>query len=603
MPSPLQVLEEHFGYTTFRGKQAEVIDSVLSGNDTVVLMPTGGGKSICYQVPAMVLNGLTLVISPLIALMKDQVDALRLNGIEAAFLNSSLSGVEQNQVYQQLENGSLKLLYVSPERLFAGNDFLEFLSRCNVQLIAVDEAHCISQWGHDFRPEYLQLSKARKWLKDATMVALTATADELTRKDILDKLGLSEPNVFVSSFNRANIEYHVQPKQQSFDRLLDFLATKSNDSGIIYTLSRKQTEQLSEKLNAHGFKALPYHAGLAREVRDQHQEAFLKDDVNIVVATIAFGMGIDKSNVRYVVHMNMPKNIEGYYQETGRAGRDGLDSTALLFYTAGDLFQLKQFAMIDDNEAQSRVMLRKLDEMAAYCELTTCRRKYLLNYFGEEAPNECGSCDVCLNGPGEMMDATEEAKMALSAVIRLKEGRGIRYTVLLLTGSDSKDLRDEDTWLPTYGVGKHHSAREWNRMIREFIKLEVLKVSDGLYPVLQLTGMSRAILREGIPVMIPVKPSKPATKKTRKTASNSAADSQLQHPELFERLRTLRKLLATNESVPAFVVFSDAALRDMCEKLPRSRDEFLQVSGVGRNKLERYGTEFLKVIDQYVVTA
>lgn len=598
MSTPLQVLKDNFGYTIFRDQQAEIIDNVLSGRDALVLMPTGGGKSICYQVPALVQDGLTLVISPLIALMKDQVDALRLNGVDAAFLNSSLSSEQQSEVFQRLNDGKLKLLYVSPERLFAGEDFLDFLSSCNVKLIAVDEAHCVSQWGHDFRPEYLQLSKARKYLKKATLIALTATADELTKLDILDKLGFDDPRIFVSSFNRANIQYNVQPKQQSFDRLLEFLVSRKNESGIIYTLSRKQTEQLSNKLIEQGFNALPYHAGLNREVRDNNQEAFLKDNVNIIVATIAFGMGIDKSNVRFVIHMNMPKNIEGYYQETGRAGRDGLDSTALLFYTAGDLFQLKQFAMIEDNAAQSRVMLKKLDEMANYCELTTCRRKYLLNYFGEAAPDNCGSCDVCLNGPADMMDATKAARMAISAVIRLREYRGITYTVLLLTGSKSKELREEDSWLPTYGVGKEYSGKEWNRMIREFVKLDILRISDGEYPVLQLTPKSRAILREEERVMIPA-PLKKKAAVVKKSGGRKEL-TEIQHPALFEQLRSQRKLLAMNENVPAFVVFSDAALLDMCDKLPKDDSEFLAVSGVGRAKLERYGAEFLAVIESYL---
>lgn len=595
----LEALQRHFGYTAFRGQQEEIIQSICNQKDTLVLMPTGGGKSMCYQLPALLMDGLCIVVSPLIALMKDQVDALRLNGISAAYLNSTLAAAEQNEVYRMLRLGELKLLYVAPERLFAGDDFLEFLSGLRISLVAVDEAHCISQWGHDFRPEYLQLARLRKRLGQVPMIALTATADQLTRQDILDKLKLDQPSVFVSSFNRANIEYHVQPKQKSFDRLLGFLKGRQQESGIIYTLSRKQTEQLSAKLKDHGFQALPYHAGLAREERDRHQEAFLRDDAQIVVATIAFGMGIDKSNVRYVVHMNMPKNIEGYYQETGRAGRDGLPSTAMLFYSAGDLFQLKQFAMVEGNEAQSRIMLNKLDEMAAYCELVTCRRKYLLNYFDEEAPKECGSCDVCLGHAGQMMDATKEAQMVLSAIARLGERRGASYVVQILTGGNAKQLREEDKWLPTYGIGKEHGRAEWQRMIREFRKLEILRVSDGEYPVLQLTPKSRAVLRGQDRVEIPEGAPKVESKLKPKT---KASGEPLEHPDLFEQLRALRRSIADGENVPAYIVFSDAALADMCQKLPTSDAEFLDVSGVGKSKLERYGEAFLQEISHYLAT-
>ncbi|MCZ6900478.1 MAG: RecQ family ATP-dependent DNA helicase, partial [Bacteroidetes bacterium] len=379
-----KVLKEVFGYESFRHHQKDTINSVLQGNDTFVLMPTGGGKSLCYQIPALMLDGLTIVISPLIALMKDQVDALKLSGVAAAYLNSTQDHHEQAYIMDMLKLNEVKLLYVAPERILGKeSNFVDFLKTLDISLIAIDEAHCISHWGHDFRPEYLMLSELAKVLKKKVpTIALTATADKITQKDIVDKLKLENPQVFISSFNRPNIQYHVTPKRNSFDQLLDFLHHNKDESGIVYTLTRKSTEKIADQLTEEGFTAKPYHAGLDIAVKTNHQEAFLKDEVKIIVATIAFGMGIDKSNVRYVVHMDLPKNIESYYQETGRAGRDGLPSQALLFFNFGDVFKLKGFVEIEDNQEQSAIMLQKLDQMAKYAQLKTCRRKYLLNYFG-----------------------------------------------------------------------------------------------------------------------------------------------------------------------------------------------------------------------------
>lgn len=597
---PSEILRSTFGFDSFRGEQEAIIKSVLQGNDTLVLMPTGGGKSICYQVPALAMEGITLVISPLIALMKDQVDALRLNGVKAAYLNSSLSSEEQREVYRNLRLGEIKLLYLAPERLMGSDDFFSFLRDLKIELVAVDEAHCISQWGHDFRPEYLQLAKMRKALKDVPFIALTATADALTREDIKDRLKLQDPRVFVSSFNRSNIHYRVEPKKKSFDRLLDFLDGQKGNAGIIYTLSRKQTEQLSAKLNNEGYRTRPYHAGLAREKRDEHQELFLKDDVQIIVATIAFGMGIDKSNVRFVVHMNLPKNIEGYYQETGRAGRDGLPSDALLFYSSADMFQLRQFAEVDGNEAQTEVMLDKLEDMSRYCELTTCRRKYLLNYFDEEAPDTCGNCDNCTRSPEalDVIDLTREAQMVLSAVSRLQQRRGISYVVQILCGSNSKELREEDTWIPTYGVGKIHSQAKWREYIKHFLQEGVLKTSGGKYPVLQLTPESHQVLQQKRAVKVEVVKEVEPSRTPRRASKPAAKAAELNADDqgLFERLRNLRKQLAAEAGVPAFMVFSDATLVDMCAKQPRSAEAFLEVSGVGQNKLKRFGAAFLAVL-------
>src|SRR5690554_3031170 len=419
MDLPIAILKSKFGFSGFRQNQKEIISRVLSKKDTLVLMPTGGGKSLCYQIPALIFEGVTIVISPLIALMKGQVDALRINGSAAAFLNSSQSTSEQSSIIHQLENSQLKLLYLAPERLLGKEGkFVEYLKGLNVSLIAIDEAHCISQWGHDFRPEYLMLARLKEELPEVPVIALTATADRLTQKDILSKLALKAPQTFLSSFNRANIVYLVEPKRNSYQRLLEFLEKHQEDSGIIYALSRQSTEDLAERLTLEGYAARPYHAGLEKATKEQHQEQFLKDEVKIIVATIAFGMGIDKSNVRYVVHMDLPKNLESYYQETGRAGRDGLPSQALLFYSYADVLKLKGFATVDNNPEQTRIMLKKLDQMADYCQVRSCRRKYLLNYFDEEAPEQCGSCDVCLTDY-EKIDGTVIAQKALSAVARL----------------------------------------------------------------------------------------------------------------------------------------------------------------------------------------
>ncbi len=488
---PVQALQKYFGYSEFRHEQEAIIRHILNKKDVLALMPTGGGKSLCYQLPAVLLEGLTIVISPLIALMKDQVDSLNVNGIPAAFYNSSQSTEEQIQLTTKLRNNQIRLLYLAPERLF-GNEskLISFLKSLPVSLIAIDEAHCISHWGHDFRPEYLMLAGLKLEFPNIPVIALTATADKLTKKDILEKLNLKDPAVFVSSFNRANITYKVIPKKNSFNQLLDFLDDHKDDSGIIYCLSRKSTEALATDLKEEGFAAEPYHAGLENAIKARTQEAFLRDEVKIIVATIAFGMGINKSNVRYVVHVDMPKNIEGYYQETGRAGRDGLPSDAMLLYSPADAIKLKQFAMVEDNPEQSRIMLKKLDDMVRYCQLHACRRQFLLKYFEEDFPPNCGSCDFCLTD-FKRFDATLIAQKALSAVTRLKERFGTTYVIDFLRGSKNEKIREEHKQLKTYGIGADISKTDWFRYIRELCALGYLQVTDDAYPVLKLTPKKR----------------------------------------------------------------------------------------------------------------
>lgn len=589
MSIPLKILNTKFGYESFRFNQEEIINTILNKKDAFVLMPTGGGKSLCYQIPALILDGLTIVISPLISLMKDQVDALRINGIKAAYLNSSLNFGERDEVYTQLSQGELKLLYVAPEKLFNNNQqFISFLKQLKISLFAIDEAHCISQWGHDFRTEYRALSYLKKQFPFVPTIALTATADQLTRDDILNKLNLNNPKIFVSSFNRANIHYFVESKRNTYEKIINYLEQHKDDSGIIYVLSRNSADKMSKKLIRDGFLAKPYHAGLSNVARQKHQSLFIKDKVKIIVATIAFGMGINKSNVRFVIHADLPKNIESYYQETGRAGRDGLKSEAILYYSGGDVLKLRKFAMIDNNDEQSRIMLNKLAKMASLCETHTCRRKTILNYFDEEAPDNCESCDVCLR-TYEKFDGTIIAQKALSAVARLEGRFGLTYIVDFLRGSKSVKIKNYHKKIKTYGVGKDIAKESWFGYIKDLISLGYLKQIGNEYPLINLTPKSLIVLNGKEKVWLV---------KSEKKKSSSFFDKPYEK-ELFKQLKAARDELAQQQNLPSYIILSDATLLELATYLPLKTDEIRKISGFGEYKVEQYGSYFLKVIINY----
>ena len=589
-----EILKNQFGYDSFRMNQQSAIESVLSQKDCVVLMPTGGGKSLCYQIPALILDGLTLVISPLIALMKDQVDALKNNGVEAEFLNSSQTSREQTEVFQSVRQGKTKILYVAPERLLqSGDQFIDFLRSLKVSLFAIDEAHCISSWGHDFRPEYIQLGKLKRYFPDVPVIALTATADKLVRQDIFERLNIKNAELFLSSFNRPNIFYQVEPNRNSYAQLLEYLETRRDESGIIYCLSRAGTESLSWDLRDEGFSVLPYHAGLDKATRDKNQDLFLKDEVKIVVATIAFGMGIDKSNVRFVVHTDLPKNIESYYQETGRAGRDGLESHALLFFSWADVIKLKGFAEVDGNKSQTEIMLKKLQTMGEFGDLKSCRRKFLLNYFSEESIIKCGKCDNC-NKDFETFDGTIIAQKALSAVYRTNQRMGLVYLVDFLRGSKSQKIWEEHKRLKTYGVGADVSKNQWFDYFRDLIAQGLLKQTEGQFPTIVLTEKSEDVLKGNTSVEL--------IKVTVKEEKQTSLVSDVSYPylkDLFDELKKVRTAFAREENVPPYVIFSDATLVEMATYLPHNNGEMRKISGVGDLKLDKYGADFIAEIRNY----
>ena len=562
--------------------------------DGLVLMPTGGGKSLCYQLPALRLDGLTLVVSPLIALMKDQVDGLKSNGIPAAFLNSSLTFAEMRRVQEQAQQGVLKILYVAPERL-SNSAFQGFLARLKVSLVAVDEAHCISVWGHDFRPEYRRLGELRQSLPGVPFLALTATATERVRGDILGQLQLSQPQAYIASFNRANLNYSVVPKRRdSFDTLLALLQKHKGESGIIYCTSRKETESMAARLRGKGFDAQPYHAGLDDEVRRQTQERFIRDQVSIIVATIAFGMGIDKPNVRLIVHYSIPKSLEGYYQETGRAGRDGLPSDCVLLYTYGDAAKQEYFFDEIEDEAERRNARQKLAQVVEFCQLHTCRRKYILGYFGEERAEEnCGGCDICLT-PREEFDATIIAQKILSAVIRTGQRFGMGHVSGVLRGANTKAIRQRDhAKLSVYGIAREFSDGEIKELGGLLVAEGLLYKNSSEYATLGVTEAGRRFLKNRESLTL----SKP--KREEEKASSASREALDYDQALFDALRELRSQLAAERSVPPYVIFGDATLQQMAHYMPQSRESLLRISGVGARKLEDLGDAFLSVIVEH----
>jgi len=590
------ILRDVFGYDEFRPFQAEIIEDVLSGNDALALMPTGFGKSLCFQIPAMVRPGVGIVVSPLIALMKDQVDALRAGGVAAAAYNSALDGDEARRILAQLHQGELDLLYISPEKLISGG-FLDRLSEIDVSLFAIDEAHCVSQWGHDFRPEYAALGQLRERFADTPLIALTATADKQTRADILRVLQIGHAGVHISGFDRPNIRYTVLEKHKPAEQLMRFLDSRRDQSGIVYALSRKRVEEIAGRLVAEGISAAAYHAGLPAGIRRQVQEGFVRDDIKVVVATVAFGMGIDKPNVRFVVHHDLPKHIEGYYQETGRAGRDGLPSDALLLFGAQDTVTARRLIEGNGNPDQQRIETHKLNAMVAMAESVTCRRRVLLNYFGERLAEDCGNCDVC-EDPPQRFDATVDAQKALSCVYRVGQRFGIRHVIDVLRGADTERIRlFNHNGLSTYGIGSDRSEPEWQSIIRQLIHQGFLEQDIAAYSALKLTEASRPLLRgeESLELARPRLKGK-ARKKRAGEHLKSPADE-----ELFEQLRQLRKQLADQQGVPPYVVFGDATLAQMASEKPMDEQELLEVSGVGQHKLEKYGAEFLDSITDYCI--
>lgn len=595
MTTAKAVLQSLFGYSEFRGQQEQIVEHVISGQDALVLMPTGGGKSLCYQIPALVRQGLGIVVSPLIALMQDQVDALLQLGVRAAFLNSSLDHCEVASVERQLLAGELDLLYVAPERLMTAR-FLELISQVKLSLFAIDEAHCVSQWGHDFRPEYMQLSILHERFPTIPRVALTATADEPTQKDIIRNLQLTDARQFISSFDRPNIHYRIVQKNQAREQLFQFLESEHrNDAGIVYCLSRRRVEEIAEWLSKKGWNALPYHAGLSNQLRQKHQQRFIREEGVVMVATVAFGMGIDKPNVRFVAHLDLPKSMEGYYQETGRAGRDGLPANAWLAYGLGDVITLKQMLDTSDaDEQHKRLERRKLDSLLGFCETTLCRRHVLLNYFGESSPVNCQGCDNCLE-PIETWDGKVAAQMAMSCVYRTGQRFGVRHLVDVLLGKMTPQTQrfGHDT-VSTFGIGLAFTERQWQSIYRQLIAANFLTIDLSGYGSLRLTEKSMPLLKGECTIALRKDPEVTRKKTGQRNAKREF--NNLPDDALWQALKRLRLSLAKEQGVPPYVIFHDKTLVEIHEKKPNSLVQFANILGVGESKLQRYGELFLALI-------
>lgn len=580
----LSTLKEYFGYESFRPLQKKIINSIFAGEDNLVIMPTGGGKSICFQLPALLLPGVTLVISPLIALMKDQVDGLAANGVSAAFLNSSQSEQQQQEIFERLAKNEIKMLYLAPESLQLAD---RVFNHSEVSLIAIDEAHCISSWGHDFRPAYTQLGYLKKRFPTTPLIALTATADKATRKDICRQLNIPGAKIFIASFDRKNLSLEVRPGTKKFEQIISFLKGHRQESGIIYCLSRKSTEQLAVKLRQSGYNAASYHAGLAHEERSSIQEDFINDNTQIICATIAFGMGIDKSNVRWIIHYNLPKNLEGYYQEIGRAGRDGLPSSTLLFHSYADVVQLQKFAQ---NSGNAEVQLAKLERMKQYSEALNCRRKILLGYFGEMIKGNCGNCDICKNPP-EFFDGTVIAQKALSTIYRLKEQEPLSVIIDVLRGSHNTVIHGKGYQeIKTFGIGKETSWHHWQQYMIQLINHGLIEIAFDDQNRLRLTTSSRPVLFENESVLLAKVPEKKVNKAVPVEERNASTDN------LFERLRMLRLKISKEENLPAYLIFNDATLKEMEKLQPETDEDFMQINGVGRQKMQNYGYKFIREI-------
>ena len=595
-PTALSVLKSVFGYQSFRKGQEEVINAALNGQDALVVMATGNGKSLCYQIPALCFEGLTLVISPLISLMKDQVDQLQANGIEADFLNSSQTLEQQQQVQNKLISGQLKLLYVSPEKVMT-NSFFQLISYSKVSFIAIDEAHCISQWGHDFRPEYTQLGGLKASFPHAPIMALTATADYATRQDILTHLNLENPHRYIGSFDRPNIRYTLEEKYKPMEQLTRFVLAQKGKSGIIYCNSRNKVERIAESLRNKGVSAAAYHAGMETALRERVQQDFQRDNVQVVVATIAFGMGINKSNVRFVAHFDLPRSIESYYQETGRAGRDDLPAEAVLFYEPADYAWLQKILLEKPETPQRQIEQHKLEAIGEFAESQTCRRLVLLNYFGEHRQTPCNNCDICLDPP-KKYDGLVDAQKVMSTIYRVGQCFGVHYVIAVLRGMhNQKIIERQHDKLSVYGIGKDKSKEHWQSVIRQLIHLGfVQQVISELNPTLQLTESAKAILKGEEPLELAM----PRISAISKIVHNPQRQGVANYDkDLFARLRFLRKQIADKENIPPYIVFNDATLQEMAQYMPTSNIEMLQINGVGSIKLERFGQPFMAFIQEH----